>query len=154
MVDDIQLGCGRTGSFFSFETAGIVPDIVCLSKSPAGTEYDVWKPDEHNDTFRGYNPAFVTRARALGLFWSDRALENRTTALGERVRRALTGTARRHGLAAPRGRGLGWGLPAGPHDEVAKVFPPLNVADEHVEQGLGMLDEAVASVVGGRTLAA
>ncbi|QIJ60680.1 aspartate aminotransferase family protein [Streptomyces sp. JB150] len=188
VVDDIQMGCGRTGPFFSFETAGIVPDIVCLSKSISGygtpmaltlmrPEYDVWKPGEHNGTFRGYNPAFVTGARALELFWSDRALENRATALGERVRRALTETARRHGLAAPRGRGLAWGLPfdrpgaarevcdaayrggllletAGPHDEVAKVLPPLTVADEHVEQGLGILDEAVASVVGGRTLAA
>ncbi|MEV5321589.1 aspartate aminotransferase family protein [Streptomyces sp. NPDC052687] len=188
VVDDIQMGCGRTGPFFSFETAGIVPDIVCLSKSISGygtpmaltlmrPEYDVWKPGEHNGTFRGYNPAFVTGARALELFWSDRALENRTTALGERVHRALTETARRHGLAAPRGRGLAWGLPfdrpgaarevcdaayrggllletAGPHDEVAKVLPPLTVADEHVEQGLGILDEAVASVVGGRTLAA
>ncbi|MEV5149964.1 diaminobutyrate--2-oxoglutarate transaminase [Streptomyces sp. NPDC052727] len=188
VVDDIQMGCGRTGPFFSFETAGIVPDLVCLSKSISGygtpmaltlmrPEYDVWKPGEHNGTFRGYNPAFVTGARALELFWSDRALENRTTAQGERVRRALTETARRHGLAAPRGRGLAWGLPfdrpgaarevcdvayrggllletAGPDDEVAKVLPPLTVADEHLEQGLGILDEAVASVVGRRTLAA
>jgi adenosylmethionine-8-amino-7-oxononanoate aminotransferase len=33
IVDDIQVGCGRTGPFFSFEEAGIDPDIVCLSKS-------------------------------------------------------------------------------------------------------------------------
>ncbi|BAC67955.1 hypothetical protein SAVERM_246 [Streptomyces avermitilis MA-4680 = NBRC 14893] len=62
--------------FFSFEPAGIVPDIVCLSKSISGygmpmaltllrPEYDVWKPGEHNGAFRGYNPAFLTGARAL-----------------------------------------------------------------------------------------
>ncbi|MFJ9833487.1 LysE family transporter [Streptomyces sp. NPDC101169] len=90
----LQMGCARTGPFFSFEPAGMVPDIVRLSKSISGygnpmaltlmrPEHDVWKPGEHNGTFRGYNPAFVTAARALGLFWSDDALEARTTALGE-----------------------------------------------------------------------
>lgn len=88
------MGCGRIGPFFSFEPAGIVPDIVRLSKSISGygnpmaltlmrPEHDVWKPGEHNGTFRGCNPAFFTAARALGLFWSDDAFEARTTALGE-----------------------------------------------------------------------
>ena len=36
IVDDVQMGCGRTGPFFSFEAAGIKPDIVCLSKSISG----------------------------------------------------------------------------------------------------------------------
>ncbi|CAL9338420.1 Adenosylmethionine-8-amino-7-oxononanoate aminotransferase [Streptomyces sp. enrichment culture] len=36
VADDIQMGCGRTGPFFPFETAGIVPDIICLSKSLSG----------------------------------------------------------------------------------------------------------------------
>ncbi|MFJ8942453.1 hypothetical protein ACIRG4_04055 [Streptomyces sp. NPDC102395] len=59
-------------------------------------DHDVWKPGEHNGTSRGHNPAFVTRARALELFWSDRSLENRISALGERVRspRPLLGTSR------------------------------------------------------------
>ena len=74
IVDDIQMGCGRTGSFFSFEEAGIVPDIITLSKSISGyglplaltlvrPEYDVFEPGEHNGTFRGFAPAFVTGAR-------------------------------------------------------------------------------------------
>src|SRR5690606_10446793 len=69
IVDDVQMGCGRTGPFFSFERAGIVPDIVCLSKSLSAAglplavtllrpELDIWEPGEHNGTFRGYNPAF------------------------------------------------------------------------------------------------
>nr|WP_308117707.1 aminotransferase class III-fold pyridoxal phosphate-dependent enzyme [Streptomyces anatolicus] len=116
-VDDIQTGRGRTGPFFSFETSGIMPDIVCLSKSISGygmpmaltllrPEYDVWRPGEHNGTFRGHNPAFVTATRALEVFWSDGVLQARTATLSERVRRCLTETARRHGLASPRGRGL------------------------------------------------
>lgn len=76
IVDDVQAGCGRTGTFFSFEPAGIKPDIVCLSKSIGGSglpmaitlikpEYDQWEPGEHNGTFRGNNLAFLTGAEAL-----------------------------------------------------------------------------------------
>nr|WP_268245689.1 aminotransferase class III-fold pyridoxal phosphate-dependent enzyme [Streptomyces ruber] len=187
IVDDIQMGCGRTGPFFSFERAGIIPDLVCLSKSLSGygmpmaltllrPEYDVWKPGEHNGTFRGYDPAFVTAARTLELFWSDGALEARTAALGERVGGTLARTAHRYGLPAPRGLGLAWALPfdrpgaarevcdaayrsgllletAGPYDEVAKLLPPLTVTDEQLTHGLDTLDAAVASVAGARTLA-
>ena len=84
IVDDIQVGCGRTGPFFSFEEAGIAPDIVCLSKSLSGyglpfavvllkPEHDVWEPGEHNGTFRGHNPAFVTATAALSLLGGRRA---------------------------------------------------------------------------------
>ncbi len=76
IVDDIQVGCGRTGSFFSFERAKLCPDIVVLSKSISGfglpmslvllkPELDAWEPGEHTGTFRGNNLAFVTAAAAL-----------------------------------------------------------------------------------------
>lgn len=82
IVDDIQVGCGRTGKFFSFESAGIKPDIITLSKSLSGyglpmamvlikPELDIWKPSAHNGTFRGNNLAFVTAAHALEQYWSD-----------------------------------------------------------------------------------
>jgi len=82
IIDDIQVGCGRTGSFFSFEPFGLQPDIVCLSKSLSGyglplamvllkPELDQWQPGEHNGTFRGHNLAFVTATAALREFWSD-----------------------------------------------------------------------------------
>jgi diaminobutyrate-2-oxoglutarate transaminase len=74
IVDDIQVGCGRTGTFFSFEEAKISPDIIILSKSLSGygipfsmvlmkPSLDQWKPGEHNGTFRGNNLAFVTARR-------------------------------------------------------------------------------------------
>ncbi|KPA16882.1 diaminobutyrate-pyruvate aminotransferase [Candidatus Magnetomorum sp. HK-1] len=70
IIDDIQAGCGRTGTFFSFETSEIVPDIICLSKSLSGyglplslllikPEIDIWQPGEHSGTFRGNNMAFI-----------------------------------------------------------------------------------------------
>jgi diaminobutyrate-2-oxoglutarate transaminase len=84
IVDDIQAGCGRTGRFFSFETCGITPDIVVLSKSLSGfgaplsvvlmrPELDVWKSGEHNGTFRGNNLAFVGGSAAIRHFWSSDA---------------------------------------------------------------------------------
>lgn len=84
IVDDIQAGCGRTGTFFSFEPVGIKPDIVTLSKSLSGfglpfavtlidRDLDAWDPGEHNGTFRGNNHAFVTATVALEKFWKDDA---------------------------------------------------------------------------------
>ena len=76
IVDDIQVGCCRTGSFFSFERAGIEPDIVVMSKSIGGLglpfsivlhkeEIDCWKPGEHNGTFRGNQLSFVAGKAAV-----------------------------------------------------------------------------------------
>ncbi|WP_223217481.1 diaminobutyrate--2-oxoglutarate transaminase [Paraburkholderia phenoliruptrix] len=82
IVDDIQAGCGRTGTFFSFERFGIHPAVICLSKSISGNglpmaivlikpKYDVWAPGEHNGTFRGNNLAFVAARTALS-YWQDK----------------------------------------------------------------------------------
>lgn len=76
ICDDIQVGCCRTGDFFSFERAGIVPDMIVLSKSISGfglpmsillikPELDNFGPAEHNGTFRGNQLAFVGAAAAL-----------------------------------------------------------------------------------------
>lgn len=94
IVDDVQAGNGRTGTFFSFEKSGIDPDIICLSKSIGGyglpmaitlfkPEYDVWAAGEHNGTFRGNNMAFVTAAEALRNFWEDEKFEESIQEKGE-----------------------------------------------------------------------
>jgi diaminobutyrate-2-oxoglutarate transaminase len=122
IVDDVQMGCGRTGPFFSFEVAGIEPDIVCLAKSIGGygspmaltlfrPELDVWQPGEHSGTFRGYNPAFVTATEALRVYWTDDSLTRATLAKGDRVDAALRRLVASPGIAAePRGVGLVRGL--------------------------------------------
>lgn len=82
IVDDIQVGCGRTGTFFSFERFGLKPDLICLSKSISGygtpmslvlirPELDCWQPGEHNGTFRGHNLAFVTAKAAIVEYWKN-----------------------------------------------------------------------------------
>ena len=122
IVDDIQAGCGRTGTFFSFEPAGIHPDIVCLSKSISGSglpmaltlirpELDIWSPGEHNGTFRGNNAAFVTATEAL-TWWNDDALSNEVQRKSEIVERELESIAAEHESlrGTVRGRGLLQGL--------------------------------------------
>ena len=182
IVDDIQMGCGRTGPFFSFEAAGIKPDIVCLSKSISGyglplaltlirADLDIWKPGEHNGTFRGINPAFVTGTAALRAYWKDNALQDGTLAKGQRIATAFTALARSTPGTPmqPRGRGLAWGLAfehgelarkvssaafergllvetAGPDDEVIKLLPPLTATDTEIDQGLALLEDAVRTV--------
>lgn len=82
IVDDIQVGCARTGWFFSFERAGIVPDIVTQSKSIGGygmpfalvlikPELDIWSPGEHNGTFRGYQLSMVAAKAGLEVMLNE-----------------------------------------------------------------------------------
>ncbi|WP_433671589.1 diaminobutyrate--2-oxoglutarate transaminase [Nocardia sp. CA-136227] len=121
IVDDVQMGCGRTGPFFSFEIAGITPDIVAVSKSISGyglpmalvlmrRELDQWAPGEHNGTFRGHNTAFVTAEVALREYWSDDALERSTLAKGARIHDQLVTLTESFGGITTRGRGLVHGL--------------------------------------------
>ncbi|MDG3008550.1 diaminobutyrate--2-oxoglutarate transaminase [Rhodococcus sp. D2-41] len=180
IVDDVQMGCGRTGPFFSFEVAGITPDIVTLSKSIGGyglpmaltlfkRELDVWGPGEHNGTFRGNNPAFVTARVALEQYWSDNAMHQATLAKGERIRESFSNMADSFAGVSTRGRGLVQGLvfdqpdraakvcamafesgllaeTSGPSDEVVKLLPPLTITDAELAHGLSILAEATAKV--------
>ncbi|CCV09279.1 Diaminobutyrate--2-oxoglutarate transaminase [Mesorhizobium metallidurans STM 2683] len=123
ILDDIQAGVGRTGKFFSFEAAEIVPDIVTLSKSLSaiGTpmslvllkpELDVWSPGAHSGTFRGNNLAFVTARAALETYWADSKFEeeiaSKSVILAEELE-SIVNDFPRLGLSV-RGRGLMYGL--------------------------------------------
>lgn len=175
IIDDIQVGCGRTGPFFSFERAGIQPDIVCLSKSLSGyglplalvlmrPELDVWEPGEHNGTFRGHNPAFVTATAALEM-WRDTQLSEHVGRLGKVIAQRSAALADRHAELAPRGIGLIRGLlcptgvaerasqlafergviieTAGACDEVLKMLPPLTMSEGELERGLDIIEQSV-----------
>ncbi|CKI06119.1 diaminobutyrate--2-oxoglutarate transaminase [Mycolicibacterium smegmatis] len=178
IVDDVQMGCGRTGPFFSFEAAGIVPDIVTLSKSVSGyglpmaltlfrRDLDVWAPGEHNGTFRGHNPAFVTATEALQTYWQDDKFSTETLQKGELIRARLEEIADRYDGVTARGRGMAQGLKfadteragevckaafdrgalmetSGPSDEVVKLLPPLTTSREDLESGLDILAESIA----------
>lgn len=118
IVDEIQVGCGRTGPFFSFEQAEIRPDIVTLSKSLSGyglplsvvllhPDLDRLSRGEHNGTFRGFNLAFVTAAAALNAYWSDGALTVDVARRGAHARERLSEIAASHPELELSVRGVG-----------------------------------------------
>jgi len=132
IVDDIQVGCGRTGTFFSFDKAGISPDIITLSKSLSGyglpmslvlmkPELDIWKPGAHSGTFRGNNLAFVTAAQALESYWADSRFEQEVKRKEEMVRSWLENIVQSYPSAGltVRGRGLIQALVTPPDDDLA-----------------------------------
>ncbi|WP_375055165.1 diaminobutyrate--2-oxoglutarate transaminase [Zobellella sp. DQSA1] len=123
IIDDIQAGCGRTGTFFSFEPSGIKPDMVTLSKSLSACglpmavlclrpELDQWQPGEHNGTFRGNNYAFVTATAAIQHFWLDdnfsRAVAQRAAQVTQCFQQLVSHFGNEH--LRRKGRGLMQGL--------------------------------------------
>lgn len=99
ICDEIQTGCCRTGPFFSFERAGIVPDMIVLSKSIGGSgapmallllkaDLDVWSPGEHTGTFRGNQLAFIGASAALELV-RDTGLEQEVERKGAFLEKLL-----------------------------------------------------------------
>ena len=124
IVDDIQAGCGRSGTFFSFEKMGVAPDIVTMAKSISGfglplalvlvrPEYDVFGPAEHNGTFRGNTHAFVTARVAIEKFWADEAFETELADKAVLIEKRLTELVDLVPGAFLKGRGLMRGVDVG-----------------------------------------
>jgi diaminobutyrate-2-oxoglutarate transaminase len=121
IIDDIQAGVGRSGSFFSFEEAGLKPDLVTLAKSISGfglpmalvllkPEHDLWAPAEHNGTFRGNAHAMVTASVMLEKYWSTpefvAALAEKSSLLRQRLNQFATYIPK----SQVKGRGLMMGI--------------------------------------------
>ncbi|MGR2736985.1 diaminobutyrate--2-oxoglutarate transaminase [Billgrantia sp. Q4P2] len=136
IVDDIQAGCGRTGKFFSFEHAGIKPDIVTNSKSLSGfglpfahvlmrPDLDKWKPGQYNGTFRGFNLAFATAAAAMRQYWRDdtfeRDVQRKGRVVEDRFQKIAAWISERGVAASERGRGLMRGIDVGDGDLADKI---------------------------------
>jgi diaminobutyrate-2-oxoglutarate transaminase len=188
IVDDVQMGCGRTGPFFSFEVAGIRPDIVCMSKSLSGyglplaltllkPELDRWEPGEHNGTFRGHNPAFVTATAAIEQFWRDDVLTREVQQKAVVTEHALEEIAGRYpeAGATQRGRGLIQGLhldvdglagevatqafergvlveTSGPTGDVVKLLPPLTIEEDALRNGIDVIEASLRAALVARGL--
>ena len=177
ICDDIQVGCGRTGDFFSFERANIVPDIVILSKSISGyglpmsllllnPKLDIWKPGEHNGTFRGNQLAFVASVAALKLRENldlDNSVRSKATYIKNFLETQICTIDPRIEI---RGMGMIWGIDlikigdlslntkiikecfnrgliierAGRYGSVIKLLPPLTITEENLRAGLEILE--------------
>lgn len=184
IVDDIQVGCGRSGTFFSFERACIQPDIVTLSKSIGGygvptaivllkPELDLWKPGEHNGTFRGNQMAFVAGAEALSLWKGDQFAADIAARAGFLESFIQSKLLTQHSALEHRGLGLIQGVDltaldqpelvekilaecfenglilenAGRKGQVVKFLPPLNIDMDLLEEGCAIVDAAFRKYV-------
>ncbi|MDU8913501.1 diaminobutyrate--2-oxoglutarate transaminase [Aestuariicoccus sp. MJ-SS9] len=127
IIDDIQAGCGRTGTFFSFEEMGVAPDIVTMAKSISGfglplamvlvrPEHDIFGPAEHNGTFRGNTHAFVTARVAIEKFWADDSFQKELAEKAGMVHAQLSEIAEMVPGATLKGRGLMQGVDVGSGD--------------------------------------
>ena len=183
IVDDIQVGNGRTGTFFSFERAGIVPDMVVLSKSISGfgmpmclllikPELDIFRPAEHNGTFRGNQLSFVGGAAGIRYFVEhklDEEVKRKGKIIEEFLRAEILPMDERLEL---RGIGMLWGVElgkidpklaleavhaafdrklicevAGRRDGVLKLMPPLTIEDDVLMEGLQIVKASLAAVL-------
>ncbi|MCD8511862.1 MAG: diaminobutyrate--2-oxoglutarate transaminase [Bacillus sp. (in: Bacteria)] len=189
IIDDVQAGVGRTGPFFSFEPAGIKPDIICLSKSIGGygmplaltlfkPELDIWNPGEHNGTFRGNNPAFITATESL-TYWEDKSFEESINKKSARITEFLQKLVEKYPEldGNVRGRGFMQGVESqvyglaskvaeeafkrglimetsGVNDQVFKLFPPLIIDEEGLEKGLKIIEDSVKSLISAEELVA
>jgi len=188
IIDDIQSGCGRTGTYFSFEQAGIEPDMITQAKSLSGfglpfaallikPEHDIWKPAEHNGTFRGNTHAFVTARVTLEKFWKDDSFAAEVRRKGAHLHDRLSKIAKQVPGAEMRGRGMMQGInvgsgdvaeqvcaeafergliieTSGANDEVVKFLGALTMPDAVLDEGLDMLENAVGAATSNKKDAA
>lgn len=180
VTDEVQVGCCRSGTFFSFERAGIAPDIVTMSKSIGGyglpfaitlirPDIDVWKPGEHNGTFRGNQLAFVA-AKAGIEYMLEHKVEQQAAEKGavikEFIEKEILPLDSRLEL---RGIGMIWGIEfenipvegfadrviekcfdygliiegAGRKNSVVKLMPPLVISEEELVEGMKIIKKSV-----------
>ena len=179
ICDDIQVGCGRTGSFFSFEEYDIKPEMVILSKSLSGYGFpmsilllephlDIWKPAEHNGTFRGNQLAFVGATTALD-FWTDNKLSNTVNEKSKLIEDFLKSKVLSlNSKIEIRGRGLIWAVDTskvpdanagelvkacfnnhliletcGRNDAALKLLPALTIEDDLLIDGLQIIEQTI-----------
>lgn len=120
IVDEVQSGCGRTGTWFAFEQYDIEPDVIVASKALSGIgipvaiiiydeRLDVWAPGAHTGTFRGNQLAFATGAEAVRIVRRDDVLGN-VRRRGRQVADRLSGLRANPWVREVRGLGLMWGI--------------------------------------------
>ncbi len=183
VCDDIQVGVGRSGHFFSFERAGIEPDMVVLSKSISGfgmpmalllirPDLDIFRPAEHNGTFRGNQLSFVGGTAGINYFVEhhlDQEVQRKAAIVEKFMQEEILPLDSR---LSYRGMGLMWGIDfgavnpafaleavheafdrhlicevAGRKDGVLKLMPPLTIPDDVLNEGLSIVKKAVIAVL-------
>ena len=159
IVDEVQTGVGRTGDFFAFQSAGVLPDVISMAKGLGaglpigativrGAAKDVLTPGSHGTTFGG-NPVVCAAANAV-LDTIDAAFIAEVRNKGERLAERVAALP---GVVEVRGRGLMLGVvlerpvakqvvSAGfkhgvivnaPNDSVVRLTPPLVIEEAELD---------------------
>lgn len=183
IVDDIQVGNGRTGTFFTFERAGIKPDMVVLSKSISGfgmpmaillirPDLDIFRPAEHNGTFRGNQLSFVGATAGINYYVEhsmDKEVQRKAKIISDFLESEIIPLNKN---LSYRGIGFIWGIDfnaidstlalkvvhkafdnglimevAGRKDGVLKIMPPLTIQDDILNEGLNVMKESIVDVL-------
>jgi len=177
ILDEIQTGLARTGTLFAYEQHGIEPDIMTLAKGlasglPIGAilakdRASVFAAGEHGSTFGG-NPVTCAAAYATLKFIIENDIAGGVRKVGEHLASGLERLKQRFSFVTDvRGRGLLAAMEFS-SDIAASVvaaclergllvnqlkpnalrfMPPLIIGNEEVDEALGILDKALASVV-------
>lgn len=147
VVDEVQTGCGRTGTWFAFEQYGIEPDVIVASKALSGMgmpvavilydrRLDVWRPGAHIGTFRGNQIAFAAGAEAVRVVRRDNVLDN-VVRRGEQLAERLALLPKNPWVREVRGLGLMWGVEfADPWDGAPATEPARQVQAAALRRGL------------------
>jgi acetylornithine aminotransferase len=170
ILDEIQTGAGRTGSWFAFQRHGIVPDAMALAKGIGGgfpigalvtfgAASDLFEPGQHGTTFGGNPLATATADAVLAEIERAGLLEN-AARRGAQLRQRLTGLPL---VAQLRGEGLllGVGLSAdvasdvaatalglglivnAPNADTIRIAPPLTIGDAEVDEFVDLFTKAL-----------
>ena len=179
IYDEVQVGCGRTGSLFAYQHDAVAPDIMTLAKALAGgppigallTRADLAAtlgPGTHGSTFGG-NPLMCAAALAAMRALEEDKLLAHCLAVGSYFRDGLTRLKDKYAFVRDvRGRGLILGMEldieGGPLvnaamekgllinctvGKVLRFVPPLIVSRAEIDVALGILDEVLATAVTG-----
>ena len=169
MLDEVQCGLGRTGKWFAFQHADILPDVMTLAKGlgsgvpvgaclAAGKAAGTFKPGNHGSTFGGNPLASTAALTTLNIMEQDKLLEHAATLgawLKQQLQTRLTGVK---GVVTVRGQGLMLGIELDKPcaelvgkalekgllinvtaDSVIRLLPPLIFTEAEAQQLLDIL---------------
>ena len=168
ILDEVQTGLGRTGSWFAFEHAAVQPDVLCLAKALGGglplgaclarpDVAEAFQPGDHGSTFGG-GPVQAAAALAVLDVIENEGLVERSAAVGTFLQEGLRAV---FGSASVRGRGLMIGIslrkPAArdfaaralergvlvndPAPDTLRLLPPLVISDEEAGTAVDVMRE-------------
>jgi len=176
ILDEVQVGMGRTGKLFAYEHDGVVPDIMSLAKAlgngfPVGAMLatdrvaSAFAPGNHASTFGG-NPLAMAAGKAAFEVLTQEGMIDRGARVGRYMMERLEELKSRHRcMLEVRGRGLiigveldrevagtvGRCLDAGvligsAGTHVLRFLPPLIVEEHHVDRLITTLDRVLEAV--------